>query len=957
MQCALLVKASGAQLSQPGCPTPDWHRVEVPTTVLSALVKNGLYPDPRIGLNAFRIPDSSDEFNAEHDLARFSHLPESRNPWREPYWFRKEVVLPPAATGGRVWLNLDAINYRAEVWFNGRRIAAKEQLAGMFQRFRLDVTAAARPGPNAIAIEIFPVDHPGKPSTMLQPLGPDRPYQTQLMRDVTEVVSVGYDCMMPVPDRNMGLWQKVWLDFTGPVDIRDPFVATELPLPETNGAVLRISTELVNASPLRLKGFLRGAVQGTDVKFEQAVELGPNESRVVSVAPSPVLRHPRLWWPRNYGEQHLYELELKFDSPGAGPSGRASDTERVRFGVRQLGSEIHERDGWQGRRVLVNGRRILCRGGYIQPELLFDWDARRMETELRYYAGENLNLIYFEDIPNPPEPFLELCDRYGILFGHCAYSCYWIRPETSYPDDFALLERCTVDCIKRYRNHPSLLFYMAMNEEDTRKDVYEMWRRHVTGLDGTRWFIPSAYFPSDRKEMGEWFRKDLPAGMTDKGASYSWAEPEQYFQWVREGRNWMFMMEGGSASLPPISSLAKFLPELADRSKPKGSLFPLDADWAHHGANHYYQRFDEALRRVHGEPESLVDYCWKAHLLTADQHRSLFEAVNHRVWDITSGMTQWKINTCEPTVQWQTFDYWLKPMVSWYFIKRACEPLHVQLNLPEQVVSVINLGAVPQPGLHVSARAFDLNARLLWERSASLEARADGFTETFAVPEPAGATPVYFVKLELRDELGRLLSDNLYWRRAAGVQDYKALQNLPPVKLNKPFRVDYRDDETVVRAKLTNPTKHIAFFIQLAVTDGRLGGELLPVLWDDNYFSLLPGETREVHAHIPRWVPARGKPQLSIGGWNVISDFDVQDLKVTPSQLKAGEIGRASAKISNTFLDGARIPVFIDGKLQSCPWAWARARQTAELSFPLKIAEPGLHELTIGKCSLGLRVQ
>jgi exo-1,4-beta-D-glucosaminidase len=106
---------------------------------------------------------------------------------------------------------------------------------------------------------------------------------------------------------------------------------------------------------------------------------------------------------------------------------------------------MHELNGWHGRRVLVNGRRIFCRGGYIQPELIFDGDARRMEAEMRYYAGANMNLIYFEDIPNPPEPFLELGDRYGILFGHCAYSCHWLRPGTPYPDDFELLERCTVE--------------------------------------------------------------------------------------------------------------------------------------------------------------------------------------------------------------------------------------------------------------------------------------------------------------------------------------------------------------------------------------------------------------------------------------------------------------------------------------------------------------------------------
>jgi hypothetical protein len=208
--------------------------------------------------------------------------------------------------------------------------------------------------------------------------------------------------------------------------------------------------------------------------------------------------------------------------------------------------------------------------------------------------------------------------------------------------------------------------------------------------------------------------------MTGKGASYSWAEPEQYFRWVREARNWMFMMESGSASLSPISNLSKFIPNLGQKSL--NGNFPLDETWAHHGANHYYKGYDQSLRRLHCEPDSVADYCWKGHLVTADQHRSMFEAVNHRLWDITSGFAQWKINACEPSVQWQIFDWYLKPMVSRFYIKKACEPLHVQLNLPGRMVSVINTRLAGQPGLEVRARVFDLNARLLWEKTAKASA-------------------------------------------------------------------------------------------------------------------------------------------------------------------------------------------------------------------------------------------
>jgi len=215
--------------------------------------------------------------------------------------------------------------------------------------------------------------------------------------------------------------------------------------------------------------------------------------------------------------------------------------------------------------------------------------------------------------------------------------------------------------------------------------------------------------------------------------SYGWQELDTYFRWVRDVGNWMFKMESGSASVPPISSLNKFIGNASARSADE-KLFPLTPTWAHHGANNYYAPCDVALRRLHGEPDSVVDYCWKQHLVTADQNRAMFEAVNHRMWEITSGFTQWKINSCEPSIQWQIFDWYHKPMVSWFYVKKAGEPLHVQLNSPDRVVSVINTRLTPQRDLEVRARIFDLNGKLLWEKTDKADAPANSYGKPSRLP-------------------------------------------------------------------------------------------------------------------------------------------------------------------------------------------------------------------------------
>lgn len=959
IQCASLVEMGGESLSRTDFTPQGWYGAAVPCTALSALVKHGVYPDPRLGLNAYQMPDSSDEFNQKYDLTKYSHLPDQQNPWRIPYWYRTEFDLPSAPPHQHAWLNFNCINYRAEVWLNGVMIADKTQMVGMFQRFRFDIAAHIRPGRNALAVRIYPVDHPGTPDKQVEVFGRPRGEHKEIERDVTEIETTGYDCMMTVPDRNMGICQKVSIDWTGPVDLRHPFIVTDLPLPDTSRATLVVSAELTNASPEPVKGVLRGQIAGTDVRFAQPVELGPNETKQVTVEPKPVMANPHLWWPVNYGEQHLYDLVLQFEVGGA-----TSVERKVTFGVRKVTTEMYERDGAYGRRVLVNGQKIFCRGGYIQPELLLDWDARRHAKEIRYFADANVNLIYFEDIPNPPDEFLDECDRQGVLFGNCFYSCSWLCPgpdyqpthgekpisrsPRNYPDDFALLETCTIDLLKRYRNHPSLVMYMAMNEGDTREQVYQMWRRHVIELDGSRFWIPSAYFADSRKNVPEWFKQDLPAGMNDLAPkSYGWKEPVTYFQWVRDERSWMFKMESGSASLPPISSLNKFLSN-ARAHNPGEKLFPLDATWAHHGANSYFTEYDAAIRHLHGEPESVTDYCWKGHLLTADQHRAFYEAVNHRMWDLTSGFTEWKINSSYPDVQWQNFDYYLKPGVSHFYIKRACRPLHVQMDLIDYTVSIINNHLEPQSGVEVSARVFDLSAKMLWERTGKLDVPANAYREAFSISNPASLAPFVFIKLELRNAAGRLVADNFYWLRGEGVSDYKALQTLPLVKLEATSRLEDQGSEKRVRVSLRNPSSQIAFFTQLALTKGAGGEEILPVLWDDNYFSLLPGENRELAARVDTRDFAGSIPTLEVGGWNIQASYRCTGVKPTKTSVNANEVFTVTAEISDTFLDGSRVPLVVDGQPASNRWAWARNGETDEVSFQVNLPHSGTHRFGVG---------
>ena len=249
-----------------------------------------------------------------------------------------------------------------------------------------------------MAGKVYSVGHPGTPDPQLTVLGEDRSFwHKEVTKDVTYTMSVGYDCVLPQPDRDLGLWQGVSLRFTGPVDIRDPFIITDLPLPDTKPAYLTVSTELVNATASAQSGVLRGSIPAAGLTFEKTVRLQPRQTREVSF-PQQVVSEPRLWWPVGLGEQPLYELSLKFAVGGA-TSAVATST----FGIRKVTKELYIHEKWPGLRIYINRQKVFSRGGWIQGDLLLDWDEKRMDAEVRYFAQANLNTVSNEDLPRPPD--------------------------------------------------------------------------------------------------------------------------------------------------------------------------------------------------------------------------------------------------------------------------------------------------------------------------------------------------------------------------------------------------------------------------------------------------------------------------------------------------------------------------------------------------------------------------
>ena len=882
------VKAGGAEVSNPDYKGDlGWFDAVVPATVLTSLVANNVYPDPHIGMNNMLIPDANDSFSTAYGLDKFSYLPHIKNPWKDPYWYRTTFKAGAVESGKRFELIFDGINYRAEVWMNGHRIADSSEMVGMFAKYGFDVTKFIKPNSlNALAVKIYPLDYPGTPDTeQLEALGSfylNGGPTGDIGKNVTMLCSVGWDWMPPVRDRNMGIWQPVYIRETGAVHFGNTQLITELPkLPDTSEAALKLNLTLHNSSSAAVKGQLQVHIQPENfaagaeagIAFNQDVSLQPNADGHLKLDPEKVqallVKHPKLWWPNGYGDPNLYKINLKFTS-----AGHVLDDTSFVFGIRTVKSTAEavegRYDGFYRRYFYVNGKRIHLVGGAWVPDMMLDRNPQRFYTELSLCKNANLNLVrIWGGGVTPPEPFWDAADRLGLL----VWNDFWVTGDTQgefkgspdYPYQGNVFLRNVTSSILRIRNHASLLVWTGGNEGHARKELYDGMRRAIVDLDGTRPFIPSSsgYAKMPKGWPGAW-PDNKPAGVYS-GGPYAWKDPKVYYGLADTAKDWLFKDETGIPSQPPLNTLRKVIPAMVwDTTLP----YPFNNTWGYHdactGAGKYDEYYHDMVQR-YGQPMQLNSFSNKMQLMNATGYQGIFEAANSKISE-NGGVMLWKLNAALPSVIWQIYDWYLLPNAGYYYMKKACEPVHVQFNLNDSSVAVINRSRFDQQNLKVEARLYDINGKQLAQVAGNIkQVLADHGVQAFSFKKELKAHQAFaFVLLSLKDKEGREISSNVYW--SSPNNDYTALNKMSASTLKiQVIKSDWQHSRSSITVKLENPGKQLAFFVRGQVMIGN--DEVMPALWSDNYITLAPGETKEISVNFHR-VIGTGNLQLKFSGWN-----------------------------------------------------------------------------------------
>jgi len=877
LQSSSLVNDGGEVISTSEYePDVYWFPVKVPSTVLSGLVANGVYPDPYSGLNNMYIPDASDEFNKKYDLEKFSHLPNDPNPWKKPYWYRTTFSVPESDMGRYFQLIFKGINYRAAVWINGKQVADSTQMAGMFAQYSLDVSNQIKAGEdNVLAVKIYPLDYPGLPSTeQLEALGdfyPNGGPTGDIGKNVTMLCSVGWDWIPPVRDRNIGLWLPVYLRTTGGVTFSNPRLVTKLPgLPDTSMAELSLDLTLVNQNQTEQNGNLTVTItpenfKGNSIKFSKSAEVAAGESLNLTLdgsnTPEMKIENPVLWWPNGHGKPNLYRIRLQY----LNNSGVVNDTSFI-FGIRTVSTKaVNVKNSWR-RDFYVNGYRVHLTGGAWVPDMMLNRDATRYDYEMHLIRNSNVNLVrIWGGGVTPCDEFFEAADRYGLL----VWSDFWITGDTQgefkgspdWPLEGEVFKRNVLSTIYRIRNHPSLLVWTGGNEGHARRELYDFMRNSIIEMDGTRPFIPSSSgFARLPEGWPQAWPDNQPTGVYS-GGPYTWQDPASYYNRAIAGRDWVFKDETGIPSMVPYNILPKIIPNLVwDKNLP----FPLNNTWGYHDAatgngkwNLYY---NETIKR-YGEPVSN-----KMQLMNATGYQGIFEAAGHKLNDI-GGVMLWKLNAAFPSVVWQVYDWYLQPNAGYYSMQNACEPVHIQLNLNNNTVTILNRTYKAVKSLTADVRVYNMDSKSLFKEEVYFSLSPSEVKETTSLSRVLNKNKgIAFIVLNLKNADDDIISHNVYWLSPDG--DFKALNELPSSQVQVNLLSEEKGDkETTWIIQISNNNDRIAFFTRSQIMSA--GEEILPGYWSGNYITLAPAENTTFTVTCPSAVLEGQDTYLRVSGWNV----------------------------------------------------------------------------------------
>lgn len=764
----------------------------VPGDVHSALLSHGAIPDPYFGTNEHVV-----QWVANRD------------------WLLRRTFELPADSVGRWILTLDQVDCLADVWINGTQVGALEN---QFRRHRLDVTPWVRPGGNEIQVVLrdaiaeakkrfgehrfeLPWDHMNC-----------RTAPINLLRKTQ--CAAGWDwniSLMP-----MGLYRDVLLQCV-PVALVDHIQVHQTH--HTQGVKVEVDVVLTVAQsgPTNVQVQFNGETRACVLELQAGQAVHREVFEISS---------PQLWWPAGQGAQHLYALAVEVDG--------AAHARRV--GLRTL-ELVTEKDGiGTTMKFRVNGRDVFAKGAnWIPADAL---PGRNTEAAVRpllesaQQAHMNMIRVWGGGIYET-EFFYDLCDELGLMvWQDFMFSCM------HYPSTREFLAEVKAEAtyqVQRLQHRACVALWCGDNEIIGALGWYEVAKanrdRYLVNYDRLNRLLgevveerdPSRRFWPSSPSLGE---LDFADGWhcDTRGDLHFWdvwhsAKPFEHYRTIQP----RFCSEFGFQSFPSQYTVATFTnPE--DRNV---SSRVMEVHQRNEGGN---ARIVETLTRYFQFPRDFDQLTYVSQIQQALAMKTAIDSWRS-LKPRCMGTLYWQLNDTWPVASWSSIEYGGRWKVLQYVARHFYAAVNV-VAVPRDgqgrfaVVAVSDEPLTQELAVQVQAVHLRTGAqRSLWSGACKLTHEA---AQTLVELDDAQVGAEEFVQLRWSAHGGAVTGCNDHL-----VRPYKDA----PLG-QQPVRFTLLDGHTV---RLESP--QVSFFVWLETpAAGR---------FEDNAFTLLPGQAREV-----RWLGA-----------------------------------------------------------------------------------------------------
>ena len=787
--------------------TGDWVDTKIPMSVVGSLYEAGKIGDVYFGRNMFYLRGFKRE--AKNHFA-WHAMPEN-SPYKSSVWYRTEFEIDDKSTNSRWWIKFHGINFRAEIWINGKRIASETGCSGPYRQYDIDVTKwVRRYNKNILALKVTAQRH-------------------------DELGLTFVDWLVTPPDDSAGLWQRVELCSTGKVSIKELYVHPILS-DDLKSADVNFSCKLVNNSEEKFTGKLK--IMLDEGQFVECnVNIEKFDEQIIDVKNTLFDENFSLWYPHDMGSQNLYTLFVCLQDENE----NEIDTSNVKYAYRKIESKINK---FGAREFWVNKQKILIRGAAYVPDILLRQNPQKENIETDYVKLMNFNTVRLEGFL-ASDNFFDLCDRKGILV-LAGWSCctHWEKWEKWKPEDYHIAEESLKSQILRLRNHASLAAFFYGSDYPPVPKVERIY------IDVLKEYAPNlvrissaAKFPSPL--TGE-------SGVKMSGP-YGFVPPSYWYNEEMNGVAHLFNAETcPDSSLPRYESAIKFLPQ--------DERYIDSASWNFHCGVASFSDIEttvNGLEKRYGVSRGdFREFLQVGQIMGYECWRAMYEAYGRNFPDGT-GVIGWMLNASWGKTFWQLYDYYLVPTGGFYGAQKACEHTHCQYSYDDGSIWAVNFTrSIREFTLTISI--YDINSDVIYEEEYKVRLESgqrakistvefDKINNDFFILhlDYGTATNVYWLTKKRDEFVKEHTKECWFYRPQTQYADLSPILSMPKAVME----TEVKKDSRTAFINLKNTGKHFAAAVQLDFI--KQDGDLFyPIAFSENLLWLAPGESKTVNAVI-----------------------------------------------------------------------------------------------------------